>query len=235
MKRLTVVTFDLDDTLWDVNAVLVGAERAMREWLADHAPACGPQLERTAWTDLRRAVLAAQPDISHNVTALRLAVLYEALTRAGYPETDARRLAQGAFDVFLDARHRIVFFDDALDVLETLARDYRIGALSNGNADVARLGLERVFTFKFSAADVGASKPAPEMFRAALAHTGVAPDQMVHVGDNPLDDIEGASRIGVPTVWANYHGREYPAEFTPPTLVLRRLRDLPELLQALRS
>ena len=59
-----------------------------------------------------------------------------------------------------------------------LARRHRLGALTNGNADIARLGLDRFFRFAFSAADVGAAKPAPEMFRAALLHTSVmaAPD-----------------------------------------------------------
>jgi FMN hydrolase / 5-amino-6-(5-phospho-D-ribitylamino)uracil phosphatase len=163
---------------------------------------------------------------------LALAVLFEALTRTGYHEREARRLAQSAFDVFLDERHKVVYFDGALDLLEELARHYRIGALSNGNADVMRLGLERIFAFKFAPADVGARKPAPEMFRAALGHAGIEPAQMVHVGDDPHDDIDGAERLGIPALWVNFSGSDYPSGYRPPTLTVNLLADIPDRLLA---
>jgi FMN hydrolase / 5-amino-6-(5-phospho-D-ribitylamino)uracil phosphatase len=239
MKSLTVVTFDLDNTLWDVNAVIRAAERDMRSWLLQHAPAIGA-LEQSgrwseAWLAARREVLAQQPQIGHNVTAMRLAVLLRLLVRCGYREREARSLAQHAFDVFLDTRHKIVYFDGALDMLDALARVYRIGALSNGNADVMRLGLNDIFKFKFSAADVGAEKPSPEMFQAALAHADVAPAQMVHVGDHPLDDIEGAGRLGIATVWVNFAGAEYPADYIRPTITVRRLEEIPQRLRQYRD
>jgi FMN hydrolase / 5-amino-6-(5-phospho-D-ribitylamino)uracil phosphatase len=230
-RKLTVVTFDLDNTLWDVAGVIRAAERDMRDWLARHAPDATALVQRDGWASLRAHVLSREPGIGHDLTALRLAVLFEALTRAGYGEREARRLSQAAFDVFLDARHKVVYFDGALDLLETLARDYRIGALSNGNADVIRLGLESIFSFKFSAADVGASKPAPQMFRAALDHAGIAPAQMVHIGDDPLDDIEGAGRLGIASIWVNFSGAAYPAGYRTPTMSVRRLTDIAERLR----
>ena len=35
---LRLITFDLDDTLWDAPPVLQAAEAALQRWLAEHAP-----------------------------------------------------------------------------------------------------------------------------------------------------------------------------------------------------
>jgi len=43
-------------------------------------------------------------------------------------------------------------------------------------------------------------KPQPELFHAALARLGLAPDQVVMVGDNPTTDGAGASRLGIPHI-----------------------------------
>jgi FMN hydrolase / 5-amino-6-(5-phospho-D-ribitylamino)uracil phosphatase len=230
MTKLAVVTFDLDNTLWDVDAVIRAAERDMHAWLAQHAPDVMRLIHSDAWRSLRRQVLTARPEIGHDVTAIRLAVLFAAFERCGYRSREANRLAATAFDVFLETRHKVVYFDGALEMLDVLARRYRIGALSNGNADVRRLGLNDIFTFKFSAADVGASKPSPEMFRAALAHAGVEPEQMVHVGDDPRDDVEGAGSLGIASIWVNFANREYPPERLPPTITVSRLQEIPERL-----
>ena len=105
--------------------------------------------------------------------------------------------------------------------------------MTNGNADIARLGLDRFFRFAFSAADVGAAKPAPEMFRAALLHTCVMEHQMLHVGDNPIDDIRGAADLGIPTIWVNFEARN--PEAPPATRVVHRLKDIPTAIDEIES
>ena len=70
--------------------------------------------------------------------------------------------------MFHDARNRVTFFPGALEVLETLADSYTLGALSNGNADLKRIGIRELFGFHHSAESIGRRKPEPDMFRAAL-------------------------------------------------------------------
>ena len=41
------------------------------------------------------------------------------------------------------------------------------------------------------------------MFEAALGHNGARPEEAVHIGDHPIDDIQGAASVGMHTVWAN--------------------------------
>ena len=63
------------------------------------------------------------------------------------------------------------------------------------------------------------------MFRAALLHNDVLEHQMIHVGDNPIDDIRGAADLGIPTIWVNFDARN--PEAPPATRVVHRLKDIP--------
>ena len=66
------------------------------------------------------------------------------------------------------------------------------------------------------------------MFRAALAHTDVDKNQMIHVGDNPVDDIQGAAELGIATIWVNLGAQS--VECPPATRVVHRLRDIPNAI-----
>ena len=204
MPRIRVITFDLDNTLWDVYPVISGAEQRMVRWLEAAVPeVMALYTDGGAVADIRADLIDEQPAIVHDVSRLREELTYRCIRRAGRDAESSRQLARGAFGVFLEARHDIEFFDGALDVLERLSRHYILGSLTNGNADPKRLQLDRFFSFSFSAATVGTGKPAPDMFEKVLSHNGVLAEEAVHVGDHPIDDVQGASSVGMHTVWAN--------------------------------
>jgi putative hydrolase of the HAD superfamily len=104
----------------------------------------------------------------------------------------------------------VVFFEEVMPVLERLATRFTLGALSNGNANIDSVGLGDLFDFAFNAVAVGAAKPAPDMFVEACRYLGLAPAQIVHVGDDPEHDVLGAARVGLRTVWVNRDGRQWP-------------------------
>ena len=70
-------------------------------------------------------------------------------------------LAEPAFEVFFDARQRVEFFDDALPALEFLSSRFPVVALSNGNADVQRVGIGRHFCAAFSVTHAGRGQARP--------------------------------------------------------------------------
>lgn len=204
MPRIRLVTFDLDNTLWNVQTVIRNAERRLVGWLDDHAPAAAVLYRREEDVSaMREGLIAAQPQLEHDISSLRQEILRLLLRRAGYGDADAGRLAVQAFAAFMEARHDIEFFDGALEALATLSRRFVLGSLTNGNADPKKLKLDRYLTFSFCAADVGAMKPAPNLFRKALQHSGVLADQAVHVGDHPVHDIAAAANVGMHTLWVN--------------------------------
>jgi putative hydrolase of the HAD superfamily len=230
MSRIVLVTFDLDNTLWDVDSVIRNAERVTRAWFDEEVPEVNRCFAAEDFARMRREAVAEDETLAHDVSRLRREVFRRAIAGTGRQEAEASRLAQRAFDVFLHERHRVELYDDSLGALEALAGRVRLGALTNGNADVARIGLGRFFEFAFSAAAVGASKPHPAMFRAALARAGAEPDATVHVGDHPVDDIHGAAALGIHTIWVNRKAIAYP-EDAPPTRETRSLADVPRIIE----
>lgn len=227
---IQLVTFDLDDTLWDVAPVLHSAETALRAWLALHAPRLGAtDIEQLS--QIRAALVEAEPSLKHRISELRRRVLLIALHQVGYEQAQAAQLAEQAFQVFLSARHQVSLFPEVQPTLEVLANRYQLAVLTNGNADVRRLGLADYFRFALCAEELGIGKPDPRPFQEALRRAGVEAHQAVHVGDHPQDDIRGARAAGLRAVWYNPRGLAWSGEDAPDAQI-RRLDHLPNLLAA---
>lgn len=224
--KLRLLTFDLDDTLWPVGPVIVRAERQMQAWLDTEIPALRARFDREAMTTLRGRLLLERPELIHDLSKMRRAVIREAARQCEHPDPDA--VAEGAFAVFMDGRHDIEYFEDALDTLEHLSRHYTLGALSNGNASVERLGLDRYFAFHLNSEGVGRKKPDPLMFERALQLAGVGPDAAVHIGDHPDDDVRGANAVGMATVWVQRDEAPWSGDDAP-TWTIRELQELRRL------
>ena len=222
--QIKVLAFDLDDTLWDMVPTLLRAERTLHDWLREHCPR--NQYDMVAMRNIRAELLDEDPALAHRVSDLRRGVICRALEKSGYSAADAASLGDAAFEVFLAARNDVFFFDDALPTVALLAQRYTLGALTNGNSDIARLGLGAYFSFAFTAEKVGRPKPAPDLFLAALAHTGVRPGEMAYVGDHPEQDIAAAHRAGLRTIWVNIRANAFTGAVVPDQEV-RQLRDLP--------
>lgn len=199
---IAAITLDLDDTLWPVAPVIDRAERLLHEWLEREAPPVAAAFPRDRFMRFRREVAAQRPEIAHDFTALRTAALAQALEMHG---CDAA-LAAPAMEVFLAARQKVDLFPDVVPALERLAGRYPLVALTNGNADVRRVGLERFFVAAFSARTVGAPKPQPRIFHVACEHLGLAPEAVLHVGDDQALDVAGAHRAGMHAAWINRAG-----------------------------
>ncbi len=239
MPRLRVITFDLDNTLWNVRTVIGGAERRLVAWLEAEIPAAAAVYRNTAaLMAMRGRLIDEQPQLAHDISSLRAAILRQVMRQSGYQEAQARQLAARAFEVLIEARHDIEFFDGAFGALGNLSRRYALGSLTNGNADPKRLQLDRYFSFSFCAADVGASKPAPALFEAALSHTGAAPHEVAHIGDHPIDDIAGAADLGLHTIWFNgpvqQSMREEPAT-APATVEITHLDELVDAVERIEA
>ena len=90
-------------------------------------------------------------------------------------------------------------------VLETLSERYRLGVVSNfyGNLEAAceSSGLAPLFGVMMDSQRVGAEKPDPAIFHAALSALHAAPETAVMVGDSLRRDYEGARRSGLSFIW----------------------------------
>ncbi|MGB1141477.1 MAG: HAD family hydrolase, partial [Halioglobus sp.] len=133
--------------------------------------------------------------------------------------------------VFLRERHKVELYEVALGVLETLSRDFCLGALTNGNADIYKTDAGEYFDFAFLAEDIGAAKPHPDMFEAALAEAGVQAREVIHVGDDPEHDVRGAIDAGMYSIWVNLRDKPWPGGQRAD----EEINDLLELPEAIRN
>ncbi|NBF01027.1 HAD-IA family hydrolase [Pseudomonas sp. Fl5BN2] len=230
---IKLITFDLDDTLWDTAPVIVSAEATLRQWLTEHAPNLGGVPVEHLWA-IRERVLNNEPNLKHRISALRRRVLFHALEEAGYDHVQANQLADQSFEVFLHARHQLNIFPEVQPTLEALANHFALGVVTNGNADVRRLGLADYFKFALCAEDIGIAKPDARLFHEALQRGGASADSAVHIGDHPGDDIAGAQQAGLRAIWFNPTGKAWEAEHAPDAEI-RSLTELPALLGRWKS
>ena len=194
---ITALTLDLDDTLWPVMPALRRAEAVLRDWLERHAPATAAAFDAPRLQRLRHEVSQRHPELAHDLTALRLITLREALQGAG----DDPALAEPAFEVFFAERQRVVWYDDVRPALARLAARFPLLALSNGNAELGATGLSPYFVGAVNARGCGVAKPAARIFEAGCAALRCSPAQVMHVGDDWALDIVGARRAGLQSAW----------------------------------
>ncbi|MCQ4326180.1 HAD family hydrolase [Stutzerimonas stutzeri] len=230
---IRLITFDLDDTFWEASPAIHSAETALRDWLGHNAPRLG-EFPIEALGAIRRMLVEREPALRHRISELRRRILFHALNDAGYPAHEASELAEQGFQVFLEARHGVQIYPDVQPTLEFLANHYTLGVITNGNADVRRLGLADYFRFTLCAEELGVGKPDPHPFQQALRLGEVEASQAVHIGDHALDDIAGAQQAGLRAVWFNPGGIAWQHDYQPDAEI-RSLADLPKLLHGWRS
>ncbi len=222
------ICFDLDNTLWDVAPVIARAEARLQTWLEQHAPEIPRRWSIEAMREARVALASEQPASAHDMSWLRTEALLRHAIECGYDAS----VAGAGFEIFHAARHEVELYPDVEPALASLATRFRLLALTNGNADVGRAGLGAYFSIALTARDAGAAKPDARAYAGLVAATGLEPAQILHVGDDPVADIEGARAAGLRVAWLNRSRATWPAHLAPPALEVAELGALVQHLAA---
>ncbi|UZE96462.1 HAD family hydrolase [Alkalimarinus alittae] len=232
---IKLITFDLDNTLWNSDPVLAKAETVLYSWLEKNCPELASRFSVEAIRDYKAAIANDNPALLHRVSALRLEVLRIALLDVGYASDAAEQQAKQAFQVFHAARQQVTLFEHAEHLLKSLSLQYQLAALTNGNADVSIIGLDRYFDFALTAEEIGKQKPHPDMFLAALEKAEVEAAEVIHIGDHPEQDIMGAHGAGLHTIWVNFDETPWDSDLVEghdaaPGKVANCLTEIPKLI-----
>ena len=207
---IKAVTFDLDDTLWPLYDVIMQSHKLSNDWLINKYP----QMEGILFTEQEREMwqrlVKAEPPLGNRLSELRVKVITTLLVENGVPEEDAVINSSKAFDIFLEERHKVTYFDGVLEILEDLGKEYSLGVLTNGNASIETLGIDHLFDFYLNAEIVNDSKPGAKMFEQAMVETSLKPNEICHVGDHPINDVEGALNVGFKAIWLNALENSWP-------------------------
>ena len=125
--------------------------------------------------------------------------------------------------------------DGAYEVLQTLHGRSQLAIVTNGLQAVqrSRLAHSRIRHFiseLIISEEVGAAKPQPAFFDAALARTGhLAKSDVLVIGDSLTSDIQGGVDYGVDTCWYNPNAELRPESLSI-TYEIKHLRELLDFL-----
>jgi len=204
LNPISVLSFDLDDTLYNNQPVIAAAEAAMLASLAQHAPIT-QSYDSDFWWQQRRLLAKANPEIRHDIGRWRLLGIEAGLITLGLGQCAAGEIAELAYDAFWQARTTINIAPDVKQLLVELAKQYQLIAITNGNACIKKMGLGKLFEFSLQAGPDGRMKPYADLFLTAATRLNVNPNTILHIGDSHRADVMGALNAGCQTAWLDHY------------------------------
>lgn len=219
--------FDLDDTLLDFK---VSEHYALGKVLQKIGLvfnksnlAIYAKINRQCWDDFEAGKLP-QAEINN----LRFSQFLAALN---LPNQAASQLG----DYYMEQlTQKAVFMDGGQILLETYARPYLLGIITNGLKQVQRpklikSGLADYFKVIVVSDEIGIAKPQPAIFEYAFEKMGFpAKEKVLMIGDSLNSDIQGGINYGIDTCWYNFKQKENRSFFKP-TYEITHLQELKTL------
>ena len=205
--QIAAISLDLDDTLWPIAPTIERAEARLHVWLEANFPEVASTYPIATMRALRERIWLENPALQHDFTATRLLSLRASMLPLGALEADV----QTAFQIFFDARHDVTLFPGTREALRRLAAHWPLVALTNGNADLNRIGLDQYFHARIDARSFGAAKPDRGIFLAACSAADAKPEHTLHIGDHPHQDVFGAINAGMHAAWITDANNQWPA------------------------
>ena len=205
LNDITVLSFDLDDTLYDNKPIIKGALDAQFNYIKQ-LPVIGEKWQVQGpdfWEQCRTAAQNNAPGIEQNVTLLRQHALKYAFDFLGLNEQESQLHVNEAYNAFITARSQVTVAPQVLALLKNLSQKYTLIAITNGNVDISKFCLKDSFEFLLMAGFDGAQKPSGEMFKLASKKLNVKLENILHIGDNLDSDIQGANNNGCMSCWLN--------------------------------
>ncbi len=219
---IRAISLDLDDTLWPIMPVILRAENRLHEWMQEHCPEVAQQFSIEAMRTHRDQVFNDHPHLHHDYTSLRKISLSHIFADAEQNEDWVER----AFEIFFAARNDVQMYHDALPALQQLSARAPLASLSNGNADLQRIGILQHFQHVVTARGFGQAKPNAPIFIHTCELLACQTHEVAHIGDDPELDVLGAQRAGLFAVWLNRNALDWPHPESLPDLTIRSLSEL---------
>lgn len=134
----------------------------------------------------------------------------EALCSLGYAVNRDDPRMQKALDLFFqDFVASLVLRSCAEKLLRDISQKFKVGLISNFtyapvvHCSLRQLGIRSYFDVVVVSEENGWRKPHKKIFQDALTKLGVRANEVLYVGDSPIEDIKGAAEAGLKTVFVS--------------------------------
>lgn len=220
-----VISFDLDDTLYDNHDVIRTAVSKFVQYTQTLTQCPTFEMDWLSWKD---RIAQENPRLAENVTEWRKEALRQFLTAQGKSAVEIDRTLLLAINEFLHWRHQINLPQETPHILNELQTRYKLSVITNGNVDPLRIGLTQ-FDLVLRGGEHGRAKPHKDLFLQTANYFNISPKEILHVGDDLTTDVQGALQAGCQAVWINLSDCQL-ADFTTatllPTLEINHLTEL---------
>lgn len=229
MKMPRFVTFDAFGTLFKLDEV------ASRDVMEDVVRTTGlgmasEDLGKVWWDKSYQVATQGQFVTVKEATAKALSLLFKDMG----VEADAEPYAQRLLKLWRGT----VAYPEVAKAVHILG-EFTLGIISNIDNDLLEAllegsGLANSFSVRVTSEDTRAYKPDRRIFEAALKKAGCHPEEGLHVGDSPVDDILGPKRVGMMAGWVNRRGDELKGDVPRPDFMVRDLEEAARLISVTR-
>ena len=154
--NIKAISFDLDDTLWPLLPVILKAEKDTNKWLIENYPGVENLLKSDEVKEIRDSLISQESKLVYQLSKLRELTLVELAMRSGYTKKESESLARDYFKIFYAVRNDVTLYEGVEKVLESLKQKYVLGVITNGNADIKKIGIDHYFDFNISASNINA-------------------------------------------------------------------------------
>jgi putative hydrolase of the HAD superfamily len=223
-----LVTLDGDGTLWDFELTMRRAlDRSAGRFAARLGGGGAKAAGSVTSAELRRLrdEIALRPTYADaSMEEIRRASFAEAAARAGLDDED---FVEAVYADYMDYRFQhLAHYPDVLPFLKAVRKaGLLIALVTNGNTTAIRAGLADDIDASFVAYDVGLKKPDPRFYHHVIERMGVAAAATLHIGDDPLEDVDAARTAGLSAAWLDRTDSPWPAALAPPNHRLTTLAD----------
>ncbi len=192
LQKFELMSFDLDDTLYDNNPVIAKAEVEFANFLQEKYSLKNECKALSFWQHYKKEAILQDEALKDDVGLARCLGIKLALKSQNilidYEES------QSLVDTFIYMRSKNIYVSDKVkDLLKKLSLKYKLIAISNGNVDIEIIGLKDYFMYDLRPCyKQNKRKPYNDLFKKALDLFNLKPYELLHVGDEPYTDVQGS-------------------------------------------
>jgi len=216
------ISFDLDDTLYSNYPVMLATDKKMAAYFIRTLPehittSVNSQLsfDYHFWLPYKKQALVNNPDVIHDVALWRVESYTLGMINLGIAAPKAQVLAKLGLQEFEMHRSDFTVPEDIHQLLAELGKRWPLIAISNGNVNTHKIGINQYFTQVYHAGEPYKQKPHSDMFDQACSNLNIAPHELLHVGDCGRSDIRGGVLAGCQTAWLSCYDVGKPLSILP--------------------
>lgn len=200
LSAIKAMSFDLDDTLYDNDPLMITAEKKLLSFLHKTHPQT-QYLDVMGWRAIKIAHLQSHSKLASDMGELRRRTLHTGLHSTGLSGPELDSAVNAAFDYFYFARSDFAVDQNICSLLAKLADKIPLVAITNGNVNLQQIGIAEYFSHTFKASVTMPMKPHSAMFDESVTKLKIPAQSILHVGDNLEKDVMGGINAGFKTAW----------------------------------